>query len=223
MYRLGMRRRPPRPRAQCRRQCRATAVAESRATSRRSRRPSRPPTVPSLRLSDIPRDPSEPRDEPLLDRETSQANEDQMGGPFRPFRLTRQNAQVNLRRPLSSDALRRLSSIDASVVDLVPRRLISNDRSLDTLRREAADTCAICLEDFEAGDTVACMPCAGLHKSHWACIRRWLQERQTCPSCRWGLPSGTTCPDQTHALMARADDELRRLRVGRVELSLAEE
>ena len=52
-------------------------------------------------------------------------------------------------------------------------------------------TCAICTESLAAkaaapGDAVV-LPCACAHAYHRACIRRWLAERRTCPTCRFAL------------------------------------
>jgi len=50
-------------------------------------------------------------------------------------------------------------------------------------------TCPICLEDLVAGDSLMVVPCAGLHKGHARCLRRWLEhESYTCPTCRHELP-----------------------------------
>ncbi|KAL6843671.1 hypothetical protein ACP4OV_026242 [Aristida adscensionis] len=43
--------------------------------------------------------------------------------------------------------------------------------------------CAICLAEFEDGDTMRVLPqCA--HGFHAACIDRWLRGHSSCPSCR---------------------------------------
>jgi hypothetical protein len=43
-------------------------------------------------------------------------------------------------------------------------------------------SCAVCLAGFEAGDSIAALPCK--HHFHRACITRWLAEcRRTCPLC----------------------------------------
>lgn len=43
--------------------------------------------------------------------------------------------------------------------------------------------CAVCLDDFAAGDEVTTLPCA--HEFHSGCIRPWLEERSSlCPMCK---------------------------------------
>ncbi|KAJ2004896.1 hypothetical protein GGI04_002443 [Coemansia thaxteri] len=53
------------------------------------------------------------------------------------------------------------------------------------------ENCAVCLEDFTAGDEVRRLPCR--HFFHIACIDPWLSERSaTCPLCNFdvsGFPS----------------------------------
>jgi hypothetical protein len=51
----------------------------------------------------------------------------------------------------------------------------------------AAAACAICLEDFEAGDGLAVMPCD--HRFHERCLTEWLALSRLCPCCRHALPS----------------------------------
>ncbi|XP_037453816.1 E3 ubiquitin-protein ligase EL5-like isoform X2 [Triticum dicoccoides] len=42
--------------------------------------------------------------------------------------------------------------------------------------------CAVCLEEFRAGDVLAHLPCA--HRFHWACAVPWVQAVSRCPFCR---------------------------------------
>ncbi|EOD30748.1 hypothetical protein EMIHUDRAFT_363214 [Emiliania huxleyi CCMP1516] len=68
-----------------------------------------------------------------------------------------------------------------------------------------AAACCICLEDFAAGNRVMVVPCAGLHKVHAACGRRWLEkEANTCPACRHELPSDGADAEQLKALRGLA-------------------
>ena len=48
------------------------------------------------------------------------------------------------------------------------------------------DTCSVCLQDFEEGETVRTLPC--LHHFHLACVDPWLKQRgrnlAACPVCK---------------------------------------
>ncbi|RLM64448.1 RING-H2 finger protein ATL74 [Panicum miliaceum] len=60
----------------------------------------------------------------------------------------------------------------------------------------AAEECAICLAEFEEGESVRVLPPCG-HGFHAACIDKWLRGHSTCPSCRrilsLRLPPGERC------------------------------
>ncbi|XP_066377850.1 uncharacterized RING finger protein P32A8.03c-like isoform X2 [Miscanthus floridulus] len=42
--------------------------------------------------------------------------------------------------------------------------------------------CAVCLDEFRAGDVLAHLPCG--HRFHWACALPWLEGTSRCPFCR---------------------------------------
>eukprot|EP00531_Pseudo-nitzschia_arenysensis_P004534 CAMPEP_0116132634 /NCGR_PEP_ID=MMETSP0329-20121206/9658_1 /TAXON_ID=697910 /ORGANISM="Pseudo-nitzschia arenysensis, Strain B593" /LENGTH=503 /DNA_ID=CAMNT_0003627173 /DNA_START=159 /DNA_END=1670 /DNA_ORIENTATION=+ len=51
---------------------------------------------------------------------------------------------------------------------------------------DSLDTCAICIDEYEVGDELMCLPCG--HAFHVNCIARWLIERSaTCPLCKIDL------------------------------------
>lgn len=108
---------------------------------------------------------------------------------------------------------------EGGIADLLPRRLLSGP-SAHALACEGS-TCAICLEGYGPGEEVACMPCGGLHKAHWKCLREWLARSPTCPSCRWDLGESArgfarfgncTHRGAMRELMARGEAELQRIR-----------
>ncbi|KAI4300198.1 hypothetical protein L6164_033600 [Bauhinia variegata] len=47
--------------------------------------------------------------------------------------------------------------------------------------------CVICKEEMRIGRDVCELPCQ--HLFHWMCILPWLSKRNTCPCCRFRLPS----------------------------------
>ncbi|KAK7345626.1 hypothetical protein VNO77_16234 [Canavalia gladiata] len=47
--------------------------------------------------------------------------------------------------------------------------------------------CVICKEEMRIGRDVCELPCQ--HLFHWMCILPWLGKRNTCPCCRFRLPS----------------------------------
>jgi hypothetical protein len=71
------------------------------------------------------------------------------------------------------------------------------DTQIPLIRPEAAQqdmSCGICLEDYNAGEVMAIVPCKGLHRFHSKCIEKWLAQYQgtskakmSCPFCRTEL------------------------------------
>lgn len=69
--------------------------------------------------------------------------------------------------------------------------------SMDDTR--AAQDCAVCLEEFQEGDTVKVTPQCG-HVFHPRCIDTWLINHVTCPVCRCariynGIPDDRAAED----------------------------
>lgn len=81
-----------------------------------------------------------------------------------------------VRRPAACDV-----SLSHDLLTMLPSRKLSA-RSASALGDRA---CAICCDDFQAEDDVACMPCDGLHSFHNRCISKWLYCKPQCPQCRW--------------------------------------
>ncbi|MFS7954808.1 putative transcription factor C2H2 family [Helianthus anomalus] len=48
--------------------------------------------------------------------------------------------------------------------------------------KEEVDVCAICLQEFEMGETYMAFECK--HGYHQECIEQWLQKKKNCPVCR---------------------------------------
>lgn len=47
--------------------------------------------------------------------------------------------------------------------------------------------CVICKEEMREGRDVCELPCQ--HLFHWMCVLPWLKKRNTCPCCRFRLPT----------------------------------
>lgn len=57
--------------------------------------------------------------------------------------------------------------------------------------------CAICFEDFDAGDTIRYLPC--VHFYHAKCVDDWLIRSFTCPSCMAPVEMGLQLSMQSSA------------------------
>jgi len=67
----------------------------------------------------------------------------------------------------------------------------TSKRALEKLHKvEVTDTmettCSVCFEEFLIGSNVMGLPCQ--HIFHDPCLTKWLEERNTCPICRYELP-----------------------------------
>lgn len=66
--------------------------------------------------------------------------------------------------------------VDENVVNSLEEITVEQSSSM------CNDKCAICLDNFIAGEKVILLDCG--HYNHTACIKRWLTTRNTCPQCR---------------------------------------
>ncbi|KAK8716811.1 hypothetical protein V6N13_044108 [Hibiscus sabdariffa] len=82
-------------------------------------------------------------------------------------------------RSLSNWRRRNLvKTVDTKLVEALPRVVFSSDRSSTT-----AETCAICLEDYNDGELLKVLPCQ--HDFHSSCVESWLTKWGTfCPVCK---------------------------------------
>jgi len=64
-------------------------------------------------------------------------------------------------------------------------------------------TCIICRDLMEAGPEAKKLPCA--HIFHLNCLRLWLQQQQSCPTCRADIPTTATPPAGSPAPPAPAE------------------
>ncbi|KZV35075.1 hypothetical protein F511_04380 [Dorcoceras hygrometricum] len=59
--------------------------------------------------------------------------------------------------------------------------------ALPSVEVSAVGECVICKEEIMEGREVCELPCG--HYFHWTCILRWLGKTNTCPCCRYRLPT----------------------------------
>lgn len=74
-------------------------------------------------------------------------------------------------------------------------RTVFKDARKHDFREVAHESCGICMETFEEGDTLASLPCASRGCGsvwHLSCIHKWLNQGKTpsCPLCRAQVDCG---------------------------------
>ncbi|KAL4432418.1 hypothetical protein ABPG77_001717 [Micractinium sp. CCAP 211/92] len=74
------------------------------------------------------------------------------------------------------------------VVASLPVEKLTADR-LAALGGAGAARCPVCMEELAEGDEVQVMPCSSGHVFHPPCLRPWLEEHNSCPTCRHELPT----------------------------------
>lgn len=64
-------------------------------------------------------------------------------------------------------------------------RLESKSITEEDFVEDQEPICPICHETMQLGSTINKIQCG--HKFHKECITRWLQNRTTCPNCRYTI------------------------------------
>lgn len=80
-----------------------------------------------------------------------------------------------------------VGATDAEINRCPSRTLSAGDELLRPKRsqesgREETQTCSVCLETYQEGETVRTIPC--FHTFHAKCIDPWLAEKAECPICK---------------------------------------
>ncbi|KAJ0266145.1 RING-type domain-containing protein [Hirschfeldia incana] len=78
---------------------------------------------------------------------------------------------------------------------------------LDVEKDEGAVICAVCKDEMNIGTEAVGLPCD--HKYHTECIVPWLKTRNTCPVCRYELPTDDADYEQrkSHRTTTSSDDD----------------
>jgi len=73
------------------------------------------------------------------------------------------------------------------------------------------DTCAVCSDDLHVNRYCLTFPCKSRHRFHRRCLRPWLEQHRSCPSCRHTVPMDTPLlPVVDHLMTVFTETELRR-------------
>ena len=63
-----------------------------------------------------------------------------------------------------------------------------DEENLKILRKNSNfENCSVCKDDFELEQQIVNLPCK--HSFHEDCLSPWLTERNSCPTCRFELPT----------------------------------
>ena len=81
--------------------------------------------------------------------------------------------------PASKSSLEKLEKIEVNEEFLHNKKL--------KIKNELEYNCSVCKEEFELRNKLINLPCK--HTFHEDCIMPWLKERNSCPTCRFELPT----------------------------------
>lgn len=86
--------------------------------------------------------------------------------------------------------------------------IVLDEAALESLSDGQNVQCAVCCEELAVGDTVQKMPCGGSHCFHPPCLAPWLEQHNSCPICRFELPTDDVAYEREK--QRRAEDERER-------------
>ena len=74
-----------------------------------------------------------------------------------------------------------------TVVKSLEKIQINSINADEIIKNKEQNNCSVCKDDFELDNIVIRIPCS--HVYHEDCILPWLKERNSCPTCRFELPT----------------------------------
>lgn len=87
----------------------------------------------------------------------------------------------------SSSSSAASSLLKSSDIDSIPTIQISSSMLSSDPDPDSVLLCAVCKEDFTVGESAKRLPCS--HIYHSDCIVPWLSDHNSCPLCRFELPT----------------------------------
>ncbi|EZA49733.1 hypothetical protein DMN91_007710 [Ooceraea biroi] len=96
------------------------------------------------------------------------------------------NSMLHMARFLRDSGMWDLLWPDAKLPPPASKDAVEN---LSEIKIESTESkqCPVCLKEFEVDDKAKLMPCQ--HVFHQECIIPWLQKTNSCPLCRYELPT----------------------------------
>ena len=74
-----------------------------------------------------------------------------------------------------------VNRVDPRILNSLPESKVEDASKLDPDARN----CVICLEDIQDNESIICLPC--IHVFHSECIKSWLNNHNSCPTCKFEL------------------------------------
>jgi E3 ubiquitin-protein ligase RNF115/126 len=65
--------------------------------------------------------------------------------------------------------------------------IVVDESNFAEMKKQGLSECSVCKEEFNLKETIKKMPCK--HYFHTDCIGPWLEQRNSCPTCRHELPT----------------------------------
>mmetsp|Transcript_26827 Transcript_26827/g.29911 ORF Transcript_26827/g.29911 Transcript_26827/m.29911 type:complete len:464 (+) Transcript_26827:32-1423(+) len=83
--------------------------------------------------------------------------------------------------PINNQRFKRKPPADPKAVENLPTIILTHDHAL------MGGDCCVCLSSFSEGDEILLLPCK--HSFCKECIQPWLRKHNSCPLCRFELPT----------------------------------